>query len=114
MGEWDGVNDPRSTNEIRLIAQDVTRQQAEVCGARRDALTQQMTTLFETVKSNAASVASLTVAVTSLVTTVTPLAVTARENAVAIAKLKGRPAAWAAIGAALPTLLGVLLWWFSR
>jgi hypothetical protein len=107
-------NDPKSTNDVRLIAQDVARQQAQVCDVKRENLEQQLQALAETVKANAEAIASLTTTTTLVSATVTPLAVQVRNHGSSIEKLKGRPAVWAAIGAALPTLLGVLLWWFSK
>jgi hypothetical protein len=108
------MNDPKSTNDIRLIAQDVTNQRGELCDARRENLQTQLEAVAETAKANTDNITSLTLAVTSLTATVTPVVTTVKENSSAIEKLKGRPAAWAAIGAATPTLLGVALWWFSK
>lgn len=108
------MSDPKSTNDIRLIAQDVARQQAEVCAVRRENLGQQLEVLTETARTNTENISELTLALASLTATVTPVVSTVKEHIGAIEKLKGRPTVWAAIGAALPTLLGVLLWWFSR
>jgi len=105
---------PKSTNDIRMIALDVTRQQAEVCQARRDNIDKQLSALTETVKSNATAISALTTTVATLSATVGPLGSTIKEHEGEIERLKGRPAVWAALGAALPTLLGVLLWWFSK
>lgn len=105
---------PKSTNDIRMIAQEVAHQQEEVCEARRDNLNEKLVDLTDTVRSNAKAISDLTNTVTVLATTIKTLPEDVKANQTAISRLQGRPATWAAIGAALPTLLGVLLWWFSR
>ena len=107
-------DDGKSTNEIRMIAADVVHQQTAVCEARRDNLDDKLKELAETVKANAVAIAALTTSVATMSATVTPLCATVKEHNGDIEELKGRPAIWAAIGAAIPTLLGVLLWWFSK
>lgn len=87
------MTDPKSTNDIRMIASEVTHQQAEVCEAKRTNLESQLA-------SNAEAIAALTLTVNTLVTNV--------------AVLKGHPGAWAAIGAAVPVVLALALWWFSK
>jgi hypothetical protein len=114
VGERYPVNEEKSTDQIRMIAQSETRRQAEVCAARRDHLTEKLEELAEAVKENVRAIASLTLSTSTLSATVVPMVVTVKEHSSIIEKLKGRPAVWAAIVAALPTLLGVLLWWFSR
>lgn len=104
----------KSTNEIRMIAEDVVSKHAEICEVKRDNLARQLADLTAQVKSNATTVASLLTTIATMSATVTPLCQTVKEHSGAIEKLNGRPAVWAAIGAALPTLLGVLLWWFSK
>ncbi len=115
------MSDPKSTNDIRLIAQDVVHQQSEVCAARRDNLADKLASISTTVSANATAIGALTQAVAALTATTSAISETQdRHDAKigvikgSVAKLQGRPAAWAAIGAALPTLLGVLLWWFSK
>jgi hypothetical protein len=117
--------DPKSTNDIRLIAQEAARQQAEVCEARRENLADKLSTLTETVSANATSIAALTQAIAALATTAQATAKTADGNEVDIGELKtnvtqlkGRPAIWALIGSAIgsgvPIALGLLLWWMNR
>jgi len=108
------MSDLKSTNDIRLIAQEVVHQQSEVCQARRENIMQQLESMAEMSKANMENISILTTTVATLSATVQPVVLTAKENASTIERLKGRPAVWAAIGAALPTLLGVLLWWFSK
>jgi hypothetical protein len=108
------MNETKSTNDIRLIAVDVAEQQARVCDARRERIEDRQTALTDTVRSNAASITALTSTVASLAATVLPLPENVKTNTNEIARLKGRPAVWAAVGATLPVLLGVLLWWFSK
>lgn len=108
------MNTDKSTNDIRMIATEVVRQQASVCDVRRESLEEKIAALADTVKRNAEAIASLTLSAATLTATITSLPGMVRANESAIEKLKGRPAVWAAIGAALPTLLGVLLWWFGR
>lgn len=119
------MSDPKSTNDIRLIAQEAARQQAEVCQARRDNLADKLAALAETVGANATSIAALTQTVSSLAATVAPLPGSIKESNVEVSelktnvtKLKGRPAVWALIGSAIgsgvPIALGLLLWWMNR
>lgn len=108
------MNDERSTNDIRMIAQEVVVQQERLCAARREGLEKMLEALATTVGHNAEAIAKLTTTVATTAVTLTPLAAKVQAHGSAIEKLKGRPAVWAAIGAALPTLLGVLLWWFSK
>jgi len=115
------VVDPKSTNDIRLIAQDVVAQQERVCQVKQGGFDKILNSLAETVQANSKAISDLTRTVAVLAKTVEPLpkAIEANEteikaNASEITRLNGRPAVWAALGAALPTLLGVLLWWFSK
>ena len=92
--------DPKSTNDVRMIALETTRQQSEVCAAKCENLEDKLRALERATASNAASITSLTTSVATMATNV--------------AILKGRPGVWAFIGGAIPGLLTVLLWWFSR
>jgi hypothetical protein len=85
------MSDPKSTNDIRLIAQGVAHQQAEVCEARRDNLTDKLAALTVTVNANAVAITTLTANIAILTAAI-----------------------WAAIGAGVPVLLAVLLWWLSK
>jgi hypothetical protein len=119
------MSDIKSTDGIRLIAQDAIRQQEQVCQARRDNLADKLTTLAEAVSANATSIAALTQTVAVLATTVQATAKTADANETdidvlktSVTKLKGRPAIWALIGSAIgsgvPIAVGLLLWWMSN
>jgi hypothetical protein len=63
---------------------------------------------------NAASIAELTSALAVLVSTVTPLGADVSMNSADIKTLMRRPVWVTAIVAIIPSLLTVLLWWFSR
>ena len=76
-------NDPRSTNDVRLIAQDVTRQQAAVCAERRGRTGDKLAALTAATEANARVVATLSEAVATLTATVTQVAATvAAQSAV--------------------------------
>ena len=66
----------KSTNETRLIAQDVTRQQAQVCEARRDRLDDKLAALAIATADNTQALEELSKSVASLSATVTSLAAT--------------------------------------
>ena len=122
------MSEAKSTSEIRMIAEGAIHSQAALCDARRDNLELQLSALARAVGANASTVEANASAVATLTTNIATLTVlvqaqeTARKaqeteirlHSAAIEKLKGPPAVWAALGAALPTLLGVLLWFFSR
>ena len=75
------MNDPKSTNDVRMIAQDVTRTQAEICEARRDRIDDKQVLLASATAANARAVASLSEAVSALTVTVTQLASTVATQA---------------------------------
>jgi hypothetical protein len=111
----------KSTTEIRMIAQDVVANQERVCRVTQSHLEATVSTLAETVQANSKAISDLTRTVAVLAETIKPLPKAIQDNEAGIkgnvadiTRLKGRPAVWAALGAALPTLLGVLLWWFSK
>lgn len=103
------MSDEKSTNDIRMIAQDVTHQQAQVCEARRDNLEDKLQTISDTVSANVTAIAALT-------QTVTTLAASVRSHDEDIKKL--RPAFWtfvgSAVGSAVPIVVGLLFWLMSR
>ncbi len=115
------MNDEKSTNDIRLIAQDVTRQQAEVCEVKRARIDDQLKALAATGEANARTVGSLSEAVARLTVTVTSLAGTVATHSTSIAthdtKLAVqdvRLALSAAVGGSLP-VIAILAWqWFSN
>ena len=96
--------DITSTNQVRIIAQDVTHQQAEVCAAKRENLEDKLVALAVVGTTNAAAIASLTSAVAALTTSVTT----------SIAVLKVRLAISAAVGTSLPLVAFVVWEWFSN
>jgi chromosome segregation ATPase len=127
------ATDPRSTNDIRLIAQREVEQQTRVCAARQDGVDKQMETLTSATQSNTSGIADLrstvsmlaqTVAV--LAQTVSPLPLTIKETDTrltagqkeadarmdelrdSITKLKSRPAIWAFVGAAIPVVADLI------
>ena len=75
------MNDPKSTNDVRMIAQDVTRTQAEICEARRGRLDDRQAVLVAATAANARAVAALSEAVAALTVTVTQLASTVATQA---------------------------------
>ena len=104
----------KSTSEVRMISAEVVKGQARVCEVQRAAMDDRLDQLTETVKANATAIAALTTNMATMTATVTPMCATVKEHASAIEKLKGRPAVWAAIGASIPVLLTVLLWWLTN
>ena len=98
------MNDPKSTTEVRLIAQAVVEPQARLCESKRDNLEDKIAGNASVAASNVGAITALTQTVNTLVTNV--------------AVLKGRPGMWAAIGAvagaAVPAMREVALWWFSK
>jgi uncharacterized protein YigA (DUF484 family) len=104
-----------------MIAQDVTRQQIEVCEAKRARIDDQLKALTSTGEANARTVGSLSEAVARLTVTVTSLAGTVAAHSAAIADhetrlavLGVRLAVSAAVGGSLPVIV-VLAWqWFSN
>ena len=115
------MNDEKSTNDVRMIAADVTRQQAEVCEVKRARIDDQLKALASTGEANARTVGSLSEAVARLTVTVTSLAGTVATHSTAIADhetrlavLGVRLALSAAVGGSLPVIV-VLAWqWFSN
>ena len=112
------TDDPRSTNDIRMIAADVTQQQAEVCAERRGRIDDRLRALATTTEANARTVASLSEAVATLTITVTQLAATVATHSTTIAAhetklavLGVRLALSAAVGGSLPVIV-VLAWQF--
>ena len=84
------MNDPKSTNDVRMIAQDVTRTQSEICDARRGRLDDKQVLLAAATASNARAVASLSEAVAALTVTVTQLASTVAAQAATNATQEAR------------------------
>ena len=111
------TNEPGDTTKMRLVAQDVIRTQAELCASKRENLIDKMITLTATVTANASAITALTASVTALLAVMshvdsnTDEIDTLKEN---VTRLKSRPALWNAVALAIPALIGVLLWWFSR
>lgn len=90
----------KSTSEIQMIATGVVGSQVKVCDAKRENTEDKIAANAAAVGANAAAIAENNVQIAALTTKV--------------AVLKGHPGMWAAIGAGTPTLLAVLLWWFSK
>ena len=110
------MNEEKSTNDIRMIAADVTRQQAEVCEVKRARIDDQLKALTSTGEANARTVGSLSEAVARLTVTVTSLAGTVATHSTSIAAhdtklavLGVRLALSAAVGGSLPVIV-VLAW----
>ena len=110
-----------NSDDIRQIAREMTDQQGEVCDAKRANLIYRYESLASIVQANATAISALTSSIVELTTAIGPLAARMQisSNDMAelrkeITELKTRPAVAAAIAAAVPVLLGVLLWWFSR
>lgn len=117
--------DAKTTNDVRMIAQDVARQQAEVCSARRDSLDDKLKTISDTVSANSTAIAALTQTVTTLAATVQANTKATDEHDRSIGvlkldvqKLKSQPALLAvvgsAIGSAVPIIVGLLFWLMNR
>lgn len=113
------MNDPKSTNDIRMIAAEVVAQRDELCEVKRQGLDDRAREGIEMARENATSIAQLTTTVATLATTVTSIDRTAKANTLnidsnqsAIAKLKGRHtiivALAAALGAAAPIIVDIL------
>jgi hypothetical protein len=115
------MNDPKSTNDVRLIAQDVTVQQSKICNERWARIDDRLKALAATGEANARTVGALSESVTALTVTVTQLATTVATHSTAIADhetklavLGVRLAISAAVGGSLPVIV-VLAWqWFSN
>ena len=75
------MNDPKSTNDMRMIAQDVIGPQVKICEARRDRIDDKQVMLAAATAANARAVASLSEAVAALTVTVTQLASTVATQA---------------------------------
>ena len=75
------MNDPKSTTEMRLIAQDVMGPQIKICEARRDRIDDKQVLLVAATAANARAVAALSEAVAALTVTVTQLASTVAAQA---------------------------------
>jgi len=74
-------NDPKSTTEMRIIAQDVMGPQIRVCEVQRDRINDRQAMLVEATTANARAVAALSEAVAALTVTVTQLASTVATQA---------------------------------
>jgi len=75
------MNDPKSTNDVRMIAQDVMIPQIKICEARRDRIDDRQASLASATAANARAVAALSEAVAALTVTVTQLASTVASQA---------------------------------
>ena len=81
----DALNDPKSTTDIRMIAQDVTAVQAAICSERRGRVDDRLSSLSRATAENTKSVDDLTKAVAALSATVTQLAATVAYQSTTLA-----------------------------
>jgi len=79
------VNDPKSTNDITMIAREAIRTQADVCEERRGRADDRLNGLARTVEQNAQSVDDLSRSIASLSATVTQLAATVAYQSTTLA-----------------------------
>ena len=98
------MNDPKSTNDIRMIAFDVAARQAELCAARRENLGDKIASNTATTGANAKAIAELTVAMAKQTTAFTS----------SIDVLKVKMGLWAAVGGSLPVIIALAWQWFTN
>ena len=75
------MSDPKSTTEMRMVAQEVMGPQIKICEARRDRIDDKQVMLVAATAANARAVAALSEAVAALTVTVTQLASTVAAQA---------------------------------
>ena len=122
------MSDPRSTNDIRMIAQSVAREQAELCEVHRAGLSDRTRRNADSTQANATAIAALTTNVATLATTVADMSRRIEDNAKrsqenakgiglledAVNRVKNRPALLAGIGALIGGLAPLLIELFSK
>jgi septal ring factor EnvC (AmiA/AmiB activator) len=84
------LNDPKSTNDITMIAREAIRQQAEVCEERRGRTDDRLARLSRMAEDNAKAVDKLSESIASLSATVTQLAATVAYQSTTLASHGGK------------------------
>ena len=79
------LNDPKSTNDVRMIAQEATAAQSRVCDVQRGRLDDRLSMLSKATEENSKSVDEISRSVASLSATVTQLAATVAYQSTTLA-----------------------------
>jgi len=79
------MNDPKSTNDVRMIAVDVTQNQVAICEERRGRIDDRLTLLAYATVDNTKAVDDLSRSVAALSATVTSLAATVAYQSTTVA-----------------------------